>query len=576
MEVAPALCTVELFKDTAWHSTLRPLSIWYWVSQLGGQLPNLVSQEFLLKTAVKLRCPCPICAAEELLSPRSNFIIIEPLPTSRALLKPRICLLTGHFQSMGTRSKRKASLSVPPSPHSKAIYLPKVTRSMTPRKMSGASPPVSDANTMTLSTGPCMPSTWNSSAPPATKSNMALLPLNAATPSVPSSEDQANPPCSSDIKGKGKAVDAVDSLESSSYIVPLPHETVDLSYDLANPTSCMTKGQPVASSPLANMPIPLISSTPSLCSLVHDRSSSPSFLLGVELENLFIGVAQVLGIYVEPLQVLVQQLPNLCMKELIIEATDLKKMGLGLKAIFTILSALSELRGIPPWQAFCPNYAFVRTLKGDASPLCVELMWETLVQRLLHSHENIEAQLRTLYHFFTEPDARLSQISFDSTEGELHLVYGTQSPRTELAHFWRNEEKRNKLPSHLKINMDHLTASLLADGYSVPSYRIDSTCAVASTSSQPALSKQIQFKEMPDIVWGAIVMIWVLEQRPSASSSGAPSSCCAAKASPQQLKAATMIPLIPPGVHQEAGGAGDPSDNGSDRSRGDPSRRDRP
>ncbi|KAF9497354.1 hypothetical protein BDN71DRAFT_1429538 [Pleurotus eryngii] len=357
------------------------ISIWYQVSQLGGQLPNLVSQEFLLKTAAKLRCLCPQVANSGSRNnvPKSLCYLLEPVllkssqapaPTSLLLshflsLMPCLNLVsayscpavkpyqsaklwvntslknrTGHFKSMGTHSKCKALLSAPPPPHSKVIYSPKVTRSMTSHKTS-----------------------------------------------------RVNPPHFSDVKGKGKAVNAVNSLGSSPYIVPLPHETVDLSYDLANPTSRMTKGQPAASSPLADMPIPLISSTPSLFLLVHDQSSSPSFLLGVELENLFIGVAQALDIYVEPLQAsvtqwhtvpklggaddllnmfggiagrlpdqdketslllrnvllrwwyphclshwdsLAQQLLNLCMKELIIEAMDLKKMGSGLEAVFTV------------------------------------------------------------------------------------------------------------------------------------------------------------------------------------------------------------------------------------------------
>ncbi|KAF9488515.1 hypothetical protein BDN71DRAFT_1357014, partial [Pleurotus eryngii] len=139
------------------------------------------------------------------------------------------------------------------------------------------------------------------------------------------------------------------------------------------------------------------------------------------------------------LESLVQQLPSFCMKEFVIDAMDVKKMGTGLNATYTvqpvklellahvilavqqILSSLSELRGIPPRQAFRvdPSYVFICSLEGEPSPSCLELMWETLVQRLLRSYENIEAQLHTLYCFFTEPDARLSQISFDSTEGEL-------------------------------------------------------------------------------------------------------------------------------------------------------------
>ncbi|KAF9493803.1 hypothetical protein BDN71DRAFT_1432267 [Pleurotus eryngii] len=180
-----------------------------------------------------------------------------------------------------------------------------------------------------------------------------------------------------------------------------------------------------------------------------------------------------------------------------------------------ILSSLSELRGIPPCQAFHvdPSYAYVRSLEGEPSSSRLELMWETLVQRLLHSHENIEAQLRTLYHFFTEPDARLSQISFNSTEGELRLVYSTRSPRTELAHFWHEEEKCNKLPTHLKIHADQLAASLLADGYSVPSYHTDSAPIAKHSSLRPAISKQIQFKETPDIAGRAIAICPTLLER---------------------------------------------------------------
>ncbi|KAF9497274.1 hypothetical protein BDN71DRAFT_1505014 [Pleurotus eryngii] len=155
----------------------------------------------------------------------------------------------------------------------------------------------------------------------------------------------------------------------------------------------MTKGSTAVPSSLADTPIPSISSTPSLRSLVWDRSSSLSFLLRVELENLFVGMAQALGIYVEPLHAsvaqwhtvpelggaddplntfrgLAGQLPNqdkeistllhnvllrwqyphrlslweslvqqplsFSMKEFMLNATDIKKMGTGLDATFAI------------------------------------------------------------------------------------------------------------------------------------------------------------------------------------------------------------------------------------------------
>ncbi|KAF9496943.1 hypothetical protein BDN71DRAFT_1429941 [Pleurotus eryngii] len=88
------------------------------------------------------------------------------------------------------------------------------------------------------------------------------------------------------------------------------------------------------------------------------------------------------------------------------------------------------------------------SLQCNKSFLCSN--YSGKVQQLLHLHENIEVQLQTLYQFFTELDARLLQVSFDFTEGEMCLMYGMQSPRTELAHFWWDEEKRSKLLTHLK------------------------------------------------------------------------------------------------------------------------------
>ncbi|KAF9491492.1 hypothetical protein BDN71DRAFT_1579448 [Pleurotus eryngii] len=385
---------------------------------------------------------------------------------------------------------------------------------MTTRRTSGVSPPAVGAKATSPNTGPRSPAARNSSAPPATKSDGALPPLSSVMPSALPPNDPTELPQAPDHKGKNKASDVADSLGSSPYIVPLPHDMVDLSYDLANPTSRMIKGSAAAPSSLADTPIPSISSTPSLRSLMQDRSSSPSFLLGVEPENLFVSVVQALGIYIEPLHTsvarwhtvpelggaddllnafggLAGQLPNqdeeisALLRNVLLRWRYPHRLSLWeslaqqlpILAVQQILSSLSELRGIPHRQAFHvdPSYAFVRSLKGDPSPFHLELMWETLVQRLICSRENIEAQLRTLYRFFTEPEARLSQISFDSTEGELCSVYGTRSPRTELAHFWRDEEKCNELPVHLKEHADRLAASLLADGYSVPSYHLNPT-----------------------------------------------------------------------------------------------------
>ncbi|KAF9493974.1 hypothetical protein BDN71DRAFT_1508036 [Pleurotus eryngii] len=278
---------------------------------------------------------------------------------------------------MGTRSKRKVSKSAPPPPHSQAVFSPKVTRFMTTRRTSGVSPPAVGAKATSPNTGPCSPAVRNSSAPPATKSDGALPSLSSVMPSTLPPNDPIEPPRAPDHKGKNKASDITDSLGSSPYIVPLPRDTVDLSYNLANPTSRMIKGSAAAPSSLADTPIPSISSTPSL----------------VELENLFVGVAQALGIYVEPLHAsvarwhavpelggaddplntfrglagqlpdqdeeisallrnvllrwqyphrlslwesLVQQLPSFSMKEFVLDTTDIKKMGTGLDATFAI------------------------------------------------------------------------------------------------------------------------------------------------------------------------------------------------------------------------------------------------
>ncbi|KAF9493797.1 hypothetical protein BDN71DRAFT_1508287 [Pleurotus eryngii] len=204
---------------------------------------------------------------------------------------------------MGTHSKCKVSKSAPPPPHSQGVFSPKATLSMTTHKTSGVSPPAAGAKAMNPSTGPHSPTACNLSAPPATKSDMTLPPLSSVTPSVPSSDDPTDPSQALDHKGKNKASDIADSLGSSPYIVPLPCDTVDLSYNLTNSTSCMTKGPSTLPLSSADTPIPLISSTPSLRFLVHDRSSSPSFLLEVEQENLFVGIAQAYSIYVESLRV---------------------------------------------------------------------------------------------------------------------------------------------------------------------------------------------------------------------------------------------------------------------------------
>ncbi|KAF9496317.1 hypothetical protein BDN71DRAFT_1430279 [Pleurotus eryngii] len=122
----------------------------------------------------------------------------------------------------------------------------------------------------------------------------------------------------------------------------------------------------------------------------------------------------------------------------------------------------------------------------------------------------------------------------------------------------------------------------------MPFYQIDSTRTIASTSSQPALSKQIQFKETPDIV-----PVHPISCLPGLSSSkarsGGPLSQSGSwnrdplphlaeplqaivwpRLPPAAARGGNDNPPNPPGAHQGAGGTGDPSDDGSDGFGGNP------
>ncbi|KAF9492142.1 hypothetical protein BDN71DRAFT_1366614, partial [Pleurotus eryngii] len=69
------------------------------------------------------------------------------------------------------------------------------------------------------------------------------------------------------------------------------------------------------------------------------------------------------------------------------------------------------------------NYAFLRSLEDSPDKSHLELTWETLLQRLTRAHSSIEAQIRSLYQYFTESDARLSQVSFNSTLEDIQVQY---------------------------------------------------------------------------------------------------------------------------------------------------------
>ncbi|KAJ8690440.1 hypothetical protein PTI98_011867 [Pleurotus ostreatus] len=226
---------------------------------------------------------------------------------------------------MGTRSKRKASKSAPPPPHSQAVYSPKNLRSMTSRKASGTSVPptvggtaaaaaaaVGSAGTAALYKAPV---SRVSSAPPSVKSTTARLsPANAeSTSSGILLETGTPPPVTSTDKGKGKEapLPPLNSLDSSPYITSYPHtphipSVVDLSYCLPNLTSRMPGGPPRVDS-RTSMAI-LASLTPSLTSLLPDPSAAPgSLLLSPAPQNLFAGPAARFNIWVEPLADLVER-----------------------------------------------------------------------------------------------------------------------------------------------------------------------------------------------------------------------------------------------------------------------------
>ncbi|KDQ28328.1 hypothetical protein PLEOSDRAFT_1104993 [Pleurotus ostreatus PC15] len=487
---------------------------------------------------------------------------------------------------MGTRSKRKTSKSAPPPPHSQAVFSPKVLRSMTTRKPSGASalPAVGGTPVAGGTNVPAVPRVTTSrasSVPPSAKVSPAQpSPVPVETPSsgVLLEAEATPPPAASTSKGKGKSVQLppLSSLDSSPHMplhLPAPQapSVVDLSYDLRNPTSRMS-----ASRSKATLSAPA-SPTPSLASLIPNPSSTPgSLLLSSEPPNLFLGVASVYGILVESLpesverwhvvpngaedplesfggkggllpdqsadtsalmrQVLLRwrsphrllhwdnlsvDLPGLIARELLVKATDFKEEegpegplysirpamldGIGhvVLAVQQILLALGELRDVPALRAFQidPNYAFTRLLERSTEKARLELTWETLLRRLSRAHTNIEAQIRSLYRFFNESDARLSQLSFDSTQDEIRMQYGTRSPRTELAKLWYAEDKRKTLPDHLRGTADGLVADLIADGYSIPAYnKSSSPKPISSVSARHVVNKQIQFAPVADVI----------------------------------------------------------------------------
>ncbi|KAF9489042.1 hypothetical protein BDN71DRAFT_1435665 [Pleurotus eryngii] len=433
---------------------------------------------------------------------------------------------------MGLCSKRKPSNSAPPPPHSKVVFTPAVTRSrsMTTRKPSGAAPPSSAVGVSASTVPAASPSSTPTVAPASsTQKGRSLSTLLAATKNDPppplfgaavdststNTSAVSAAPAAEPVVNKGKEREAtpqlLSSLESSPYVTsypqtPHPLGIVDLSYDLSNPTSRMSASQSKSGPKVAR--VPSSSSTPSLQSLIPSRSATTgSLLLGPELENLFKGVASMFGILIKPLPTSVERwhaVPNLMGSEdplagfrsvagVLPDQTEETSSLMRQQ----ILMALSKLRDMSTSRAFQvdPQYTFLRSLEEPTDKLKLELMWETLLLGLMRTHSNIEAQLRSLYRYFNEPGARLSQVSFDSTEEEIHSQYGTRSPRTELAEIWRTEEKRKELPAYLRSTAAELATNLAADGYSVLSYDNSGfpPKPLSSASSRRSTSRQIQF-----------------------------------------------------------------------------------
>ncbi|KAF9486879.1 hypothetical protein BDN71DRAFT_1514521, partial [Pleurotus eryngii] len=141
-----------------------------------------------------------------------------------------------------------------------------------------------------------------------------------------------------------------------------------------------------------------------------------------------------------------------------------------------------------------------------------------------------------------------------------------------------------------------LATSLLADGYSVPSYRWNPTPKATAFPTRPSTAKQIQFKETPDIVPAHPISRIPGLPSPRARTGGPLSrSGSGTRALPPHFpddnragpSRAVTRPRRPPaadrgdnnnppnlpGAPQEAGGAGEPPDDGSDGSGGGDDRR---
>ncbi|KAF9488330.1 hypothetical protein BDN71DRAFT_1513140 [Pleurotus eryngii] len=181
---------------------------------------------------------------------------------------------------MGLRSKRKPSNSAPPPPHSKVVFTPAVTRSRSimTRKPSGAAAPSSAAEVSASTIPAASPSSTPTVAPASstqkgrslsilltTMKNDPPPPLFRAAVDSTSTNTPAvsAAPAAEPVANKGKEREAapqpLSSLESSPYVTSYPQTShpsgiVDLSYDLSNPTSCMSASQSKSGPKVARVP----------------------------------------------------------------------------------------------------------------------------------------------------------------------------------------------------------------------------------------------------------------------------------------------------------------------------------